>query len=199
RAKEDYFHFEKRVAEVQSLAHKARNVGECEAYEELTREKRRLFKKLERRFLHLYRTLARGLVEELHELGVSTLYLGYPYNIGQDKGSKYTVNAWSYRKLIDAIELKAQEYGMKVYEVVEYNTFRLCAYHNVEVRRKPRGVITCPLDHKLHSDLNALNILRQATGKVINAVKKPLSFIVDHNRIAPVKGVTLETSGTIAL
>ncbi|WP_240938827.1 transposase [Metallosphaera hakonensis] len=188
RAKEDYFHFEKRVAEVQSLADKARNVGEREAYEELTRGKRRLFKKLERRFLHLYRTLARGLVEELHKLGVSTLYLGYPYNISQDKGNKYAVNVWSYRKLIDAIELKAQEYGMKVYEVVEYNTSRLCAYHNVEVRRKPRGVITCPLNHKLHSDLNALNILKKATGKVINAVKKPLSFIVDHNRIAPVKG-----------
>ncbi|MFP3219601.1 MAG: zinc ribbon domain-containing protein [Candidatus Marsarchaeota archaeon] len=28
---------------------------------------------------------------------------------------------------MDAIELKAQEYGMKVYEVVEYNTSKYCA------------------------------------------------------------------------
>ncbi|MEM4000250.1 MAG: transposase, partial [Saccharolobus sp.] len=152
-------------------------------------EKRRLFEKLQRRFLHLYRALASGLIEELHKLGVSTIYLGYPYNISQDRGSKYTVNVWSYRKLIDAVEFKAQEYGMRVYEVVEYNTSRVCAYHNVEVRRKPRGVITCPFNHKLHSDLNgALNILRKAMGRVVNRVKRPLSFIVDHNGIAPVRG-----------
>ena len=136
----------------------------------------------------MYRTLASGLIKELHEHGVSTIYLGYPYNIGQDKGNKYTVNIWSYRKLMQAIELKAQEYGMKVYEVIEYNTSRLCAYHDVKVKRYPRGVVSCPLNHKLHSDLNgALNILKKM-GKIINNIRKPLSFIVDHNRIAPVKG-----------
>jgi len=97
---------------------------------------------------------------------------------------------WSYHKLINAIELKAQEYGIKVYEVIEYNTSKYCAYHNVEVKRNPRGVINCPLKHKLHSDLNgALNILKKATGKVLSSIKKPLSFIVEHNRVAPVKGV----------
>ncbi|MGC8948669.1 MAG: RNA-guided endonuclease TnpB family protein, partial [Thermoprotei archaeon] len=51
-----------------------------------------------------------------------------------------------------------------------------------------RGVVSCPFNHKLHSDLNgALNILRRA-GIVVTSVRKPLSFIVDHNRVAPVKG-----------
>ncbi|MFP3178851.1 MAG: hypothetical protein RXQ96_07770, partial [Thermocladium sp.] len=59
----------------------------------------------------------------------------------------------------------------------------------VEVTRDPRGVVNCPLGHKLHSDLNgALNILKKATGITISAIKKPLSFIVDHNRVAPIKG-----------
>ena len=125
-------------------------------------------------------------MKKLHELGVSTIYLGYPFNIAQEKGNKFTVNMWSYRKLIDTIELKAQEYGIKVYEVIEYNTSKYCAYHNVEVKRK---VINCPLKHKLHSDLNgALNILKKATGKILSSIKKPLSFIVEHNRVAPVKG-----------
>uniref|UniRef100_UPI000AD9FCA7 RNA-guided endonuclease InsQ/TnpB family protein n=1 Tax=Metallosphaera hakonensis TaxID=79601 RepID=UPI000AD9FCA7 len=189
RAKEDYFHFEKRIGEAQSLEDKAKNLGEDQASSESSREKRRLFGKLGRRFLHLYRTLAKGLVEELHKLGVSTIYLGYPYNISQDKGNKYTVNVWSYRKLIQAIEMKAQEYGMNVYEVVEYNTSRFCVYHGVEAKRGPRGVIRCPLNHKLHSDLNgALNILKKNTGRVVNVVKKPVSFLVLHNGIAPVKG-----------
>jgi len=189
RAKEDYFYFQKKIAEVQSQADKARNVDEYEAQEELNREKRRLFKKLTRRLLHLYRNLASHLLKRLHDQGVSTIYLGYPYNIAQDKGSKFTSNLWSYRKLINAIELKAQEYGMKVYEVVEYNTSRFCAYHDVEVKRHPRGVVSCPKGHKLHSDLNgALNILKKVVGVVVSTVKKPLSFLVLHNGVAPVKG-----------
>jgi len=44
------------------------------------------------------------------------------HNIARDRGNKFTVNMRSYHKLMDAIELKAHEYGMKVFEVVEYNT-----------------------------------------------------------------------------
>jgi len=189
RTKEDYFYFEKRIAQVQSLADRTGNQGEYEAYEELLKEKGRLHGKLTRRLLHLYRNFASHLVKELHEQGASTIYLGYPFNIARDKGNKFTVNMWSYRKLMDAIELKAQEYGMKVFEVVEYNTSRYCAYHGVEVERRPRGVVSCPAGHRMHSDLNgALNILKKAANVMVSTVKRPLSFIVDHNRVAPVKG-----------
>jgi transposase len=189
RTKEDYFYFEKRIAEVQSLADKIKNIGEHDAYLELLRERRRLFGKLQRRLLQLYRNFAFHLLETLHELGVKTIYLGYPFRIAQEKGNKFTSNMWSYRELTDAIELKAQEYGMKVYEVVEYNTSKYCAYHEVKVERQSRGVVSCPLGHKLHSDLNgALNILKKAINLVVSAIKKPLSFIVEHNRVAPVKG-----------
>jgi len=189
RAKEDYFYLQKKIAEEQSHADKARNLGEYEAQEELNREKRRLFKKLTRRLLHLYRNLASDLLKQLHDQGVSIIYLGYPYNIAQDKGNKFTVNMWLYRELMNIIELKAQEYGMKVYEVVEYNTSRYCAFHDVQASRNPRGVVSCPKGHKLHSDLNgALNILKKAVGIAISTVKKPLSFLVLHNGVAPVKG-----------
>jgi transposase len=191
RAKEDYFYFEKKIAEAQSLADKTKNLGEYKAYEELLKEKKRLHEKLKRRFRHLYRNLASHLIKELHELGVSTIYLGYPFEIAQEKGNKFTVNLWSYRKFMDTIELKAQEYGMKVFEVVEYNTSKYCAYHdNVEVERNPRGVVICPKGHRLHSDLNgALNILKKAVNVIVSKIKKPISFIVDHSRVAPVKGV----------
>jgi len=191
RAKEDYFYFEKKIAEVQSLADKTKNLGEYKAYEELLKEKKRLYGKLKRRFRHLYRNLASHLVKELHGLGVLTIYLGYPFDIAQEKGNKFTVNLWSYRKLMDTIELKAQEYGIKVFEVVEYDTSKYCAYHdNVEVERKHRGVVSCPIGHRLHSDLNgALNILKKAVNVIVSKVKKPISFVVDHNRVAPIKRV----------
>ena len=79
--------------------------------------------------------------------------------------------------IMNAIELKAQEYGMKVYEVVEYNTSKYCAYHDVQVSRNPRGVVSCPKGHKLHSYLNgALNILKKAVGIAISTVKKTVIF-----------------------
>jgi putative transposase len=124
-------------------------------------ERERIFLKLYRRLLHYYRTLAFHLAEYLWSLGVSTVYLGYPYFISQDKGNKFTVNIWSYDKLIDAIVNKLYEYGIKTFLVVEYNTSRFCAYHDVEVDRKTRGVVNCPFGYKLHSDVNgALNIMK---------------------------------------
>jgi putative transposase len=201
RTKEDYFYFMKRIAEIQSLRDILKDKLLDDAIDELNHEVRRLYGKLARRLLHLYRNFAKHLIEQLHELGVSTIYLGYPFNIAQDKGNKFTVNMWSYRKLMEIIELKAQEYGIRVFEVVEYNTSKYCAFHGVEVKRKPRGVVHCPKEHKLHSDLNgALNIMKRAIGKIPLTIKKPLSFIVGHNRVAPVKGeVTPKTPGKPAL
>ncbi len=188
RAKEDYFYMQRLISRIQSLRDTLKGKLLSDAIDELNHEMRRLYGKLKRRLLHLYRNLANHLVKTLHELGVSTIYLGYPFNIAQDKGNKFTSNMWSYRKLIEAIELKAQEYGMRVFIVIEYNTSRYCAYHNVEVKRQPRGVVHCPKGHKLHSDLNgALNIMKRAIEKIPLVIKKPLSFIIDHNQVAPIK------------
>jgi putative transposase len=188
RTKEDYFYFQRKIAEIQSLRDTLRDKLLSDAIDELNHEVRRLNGKLRRRLIHLYRNLASHLLRTLHELGVSTIYLGYPFNITQQKGSKFNTNMWSYRKLMEAIELKAQEYGIRVFEVIEYNTSKHCAYHNVEVKRKPRGVVSCPKGHKLHSDLNgALNIMKKAVGSIPLVIKKPLSFIVEHNRVAPIK------------
>jgi len=197
RAKEDFFYFQRRIAEIQSLRDALKDKLLDDAIDELNHEVRRLYGKLVRRLLHLYRNFAKHLIEKLHELGVSTIYLGYPLNIAQQKGNKFNTNMWAYRKLMEAIELKAQEYGIRVFIVIEYNTSRYCAYHGVKVKRQPRGVVHCPFGHKLHSDLNgALNIMKKATGKIPITIKKPLSFIIDHNQVAPAKrGVTPETSG----
>jgi putative transposase len=188
RAKEDYFYLQRLISRIQSLRDTLKDKLLADAVDELNREVRRLHGKLARRLLHLYRNFASHLLKQLHELGVSTIYLGYPFNIAQQKGNKFTVNMWTYRKLMEAIELKAQEYGIKVFVILEYNTSRYCAYHGIEVKRQPRGVAHCPKGHKLHSDLNgALNIMRRAIGKIPLVIKKPLSFIVDHNKVAPIK------------
>jgi putative transposase len=189
RAKEDFFYLTKKIAEAQSKADIARNSGDTEGFRRLDRRRRRLFRKLVGRVAHLYWNLANHLVRGLWELGVSKIYLGYPHDIAQERGNKLTANMWRYRELMDAIELKAQEYGIRVYEVVEYNTSNHCAVHGTKVARGPRGVVTCPLGHRLHSDLNgALNILRRGAGSMPTTLRRPLSFLVDHSGVAPAKG-----------
>jgi len=113
RTKEDYFYFMKRIAEIQSLRDSLKDKLLSDAIDELNHEVRRLYGKLMRRLLHLYRNFAKHLIEQLHELGVSTIYLGYPFNIAQQKGNKFTSNLWSYRKLMETIELKAQETALR--------------------------------------------------------------------------------------
>jgi len=167
---------------------KAKGMGESEAREALSGQKRRLFKRLTGGLLRLYHTLASHLLEELHGLGVSAIYTGYSLNIAQEEGNELAVNICSYRKPMDAVKSRAQEHGVKAFEVVEHDASEYCAYHGGEVKGGPRGVASCPLERKLHSDLNcALNILKKANAAV-SRVNKPLSFLVDHNGVAPVKG-----------
>ncbi|MFP3309080.1 MAG: transposase [Nitrososphaeria archaeon] len=189
RAKEDFFYLSRKIAKIESEADSARNAGDSEEFLRLNRKKQRLFRKLVGRVAHLYWNLVNHLVRGLWELGVSKIYLGYPHDIARERGNKLTSNMWRYRELMDAIELKAQEYGIRVYEVLEYNTSNHCAVHGTKVARGPRGVVTCPLGHRLHSDLNgALNILRRGAGSMPATLKGPLSFLVDHGGVAPVKG-----------
>ena len=41
-----------------------------------------------RRLLHLYRNFASHLIKKLWEKGVLIIYLGYPFNITQEKGKQ---------------------------------------------------------------------------------------------------------------
>ncbi|MGC9178406.1 MAG: zinc ribbon domain-containing protein, partial [Conexivisphaera sp.] len=111
----------------------------------------------------------------------------------------------AYRELMETIEAKAREYGIAVYEVYERGTSSHCAYQGAEVSRHPRGVVKCPVGHKLYSDLNgALNMLRRGSGVLVQGKGnlRPLSFIVDHsgvvpaNRIASTKGGNAQNPGT---
>jgi len=83
RAKEDYFYMQRMISRIQSLRDTLKDKLLADAIDELNREVRRLNGKLRRRLLHLYRNFASHLLKQLHELGVSTIYLGYPFNIAQ--------------------------------------------------------------------------------------------------------------------
>ncbi|MCI2414177.1 MAG: transposase, partial [Candidatus Aramenus sp.] len=64
---------------------------------EVLRERERLFSKIHLGFF-IYRTLASHLAKSLWSLGVSTVYLGYPYFIPRTRVTS-SLQIWSYRKL----------------------------------------------------------------------------------------------------
>ncbi|MCI2415573.1 MAG: hypothetical protein MPF33_10105 [Candidatus Aramenus sp.] len=77
----------------------------------------------------IYRTLASHLTKTLWSLGVSTVYLGYPNFISRNKGNKLTSNL-----VLSQVGAIVNEYGIIAFLVVEYNTSRLYAFHNVQER-----------------------------------------------------------------
>ncbi|MCI2415762.1 MAG: zinc ribbon domain-containing protein [Candidatus Aramenus sp.] len=84
---------------------------------------------------------------------------------------------------VGAIANKLHEHGVKTYLVIEYNTSRLCAFHNVKVDRNPRDVVNCPFGRKLHSDVSgALNIVKLGVKKIVNALA--LSFLFTSRGIS---------------
>ncbi|QKQ99202.1 transposase [Metallosphaera tengchongensis] len=87
-----YFYFQKTIAGIDRLKAEAEKVQEFDAREEALRERERVFKRLYRILLHHYRTLSSHSSKSLWQLGVSTVYLGYPYSISQDKGNMFASN-----------------------------------------------------------------------------------------------------------
>ncbi|MFP3204899.1 MAG: hypothetical protein RXS23_05670 [Metallosphaera yellowstonensis] len=53
--------------------------------------------RMTKRPLHPYRNFTSHLVETLHELGMSTIYLGYPLNVARDNCNKcMSQQSWDF-------------------------------------------------------------------------------------------------------
>jgi len=81
-------------------------------------------------------TQVRRVVEWLYNIGVSTIYVGYPKYIAQQKGNFNVSNVWSYGYVIERLTEVAEEYGMKVEEVDESYTSSTCPIHGDSCGKK---------------------------------------------------------------
>jgi putative transposase len=82
--------------------------------------------------------------------------------------------------------------GIPVFAVSEDGTSKECAYHGCEVKRSPRGLVTCPHGHTLHADVNgglgimlrglkALGIKAELPERI-----KVLSFLATPSGVKPI-------------
>jgi putative transposase len=158
--KADYFYFERRIAEVDKALS---DPGMEEADRAvLWEERRRLYGKRRRRRDQTFANTAAHLARVCLELGVSTVFIGYPWGISQEKPGKGNTNMWSQRKLMLRLATTLENHGIATFAVREDGTSKTCAYHGCEVQRGPRGLVRCPHGHTLHADVNAaLNILKR--------------------------------------
>jgi len=107
----------------------------------------------------------RRVVERLYNIGVSTIYVGYPKYIAQQKGNFNVSNVWSYGYVIERLTEVAEEYGMKVEEVDEAYTSTTCPVHGDSCgKRIVRGLFKCfKLNKVFNADVvGAFNILRKS-------------------------------------
>jgi len=107
-------------------------------------------------------TWVRMLIERLHGIGVSTIYVGYPKNIAQENGNFNTVQVWSYGYLLRRLSDVSEEYGISIIFVDEMHTSSSCPVHGYGCgKRISRGLFKCTrLNKVFNADIvGAYNIL----------------------------------------
>jgi putative transposase len=86
-----------------------------------------------------------------------------------------------------------RETGIAAFTVSEDNTSKECAYRRVEGRRKPRGLVTCPYGHTMHSDINeGLNVMARGLEALGIEARLPeqirvLSFLATPRGVKPIE------------
>jgi len=187
--KSDYYYFEKKIAAIDSALSKLEEVDR----NALAEERRRLFEKRRKRRDQIFANIASHLARFAREHSIGAVFIGYPWNISQKKGNKGNTNLWGYGKLVIRLALTLENYGIAAFAVNEDNTSKKCAYHNIDIKREPRGLIRCPHGHTIHSDVNAaLNIMLRGLRLLGIEAELPkhikvLSFLATPSKTIPIK------------
>jgi putative transposase len=104
----------------------------------------RMYSRWRKQVKHYIDAKVREAVEWLYGVGVSTVKVGYPKNIAQEKGNFDNVHVWTYRYLLKRIEEVAGEYGISVIYVDESYTSSRCPWHGDGCGiRISRGLFKC--------------------------------------------------------
>jgi len=152
-------------------------------------------------------TQVRRLIEQLHEIRVSTVYVGYPKNIAQENGDFNTVQVWSYSYLLRRLSEVSGEYGITVIFIDEAYTSSTCPVHGHGCgKRISRGLFKCTrLSKVFNADIvGAYNILVKASTITpspllgIGVIGRRPSPGLNKTDVAP-NLPTLTRAGTLAL
>jgi putative transposase len=136
------YYWKRRIAEYQSTLNKYGLKA--------SKRLRRMYSKWRRQIRHYIDAKVRETVEWLHDVGVSTIKVGYPRGIAQENCDFDNVNVWTYGLLLRRISEVAEEYGIKVIYVDERGTSSRCPLHGDGCGvRIYRGLFKCTTMNKV--------------------------------------------------
>jgi putative transposase len=189
--KSDYY-FERRITRIDRALSDAGMEEADRAV--LAEERRRLFEKRRRRRDQAFANAASHAGNEAVERGIGVVFIGYPWYISHEKPGKGNTNMWGQRKLLLRLATTLENKGVAAFAVSEDGTSRECAYHKVEARRSPRGLVTCPHGHTLHADVNGgLNVMARGLEALGIEAELPKQIRV-LSFLATPGGVTITTA-----
>jgi putative transposase len=165
-----WWYWTKRIAKYQS---QLKRVNDRHTSEQL----RRLYRIRQRRFRHAVNAMARNMVEDLYELGVSRIVVGKLRHIRDNNGynghrtNSMIHNFWSFQYITQRIRDVAEEYGIMVKEVSEYRTSSICPICGSENTTCKGRLFKC-LDCGLEGHRDAAGVLNIGSrqGENINGV-----------------------------
>jgi len=137
---------------------------------------RHMHAKWRRQIRHYIDAKVREAAEWLHNVGVSTVKVGYPKGIAKENGNFDNVHVWTYGLLLRRVREVAEEYGIKVIYVDEAGTSTRFPLHGDGCGiRVYRGLLRCTqLNEIFNADIAAAyNILKTQVTEGVNNPRAP--------------------------
>jgi len=193
----DWWYWTKKIAEEKSRLAEVNEV-------KTSKRMKSLFRMRQRRFRHAVNAMIKQIVGDAYTLGVSKIMLGKLKGIRNNnhngKANAMINNFWSFNHIIRRFREKAEECGIKIVEVSEYNTSSRCPKcHSENITTKGR-LFKC-LNCGLEANRDAIGVLNigylQGEGSVNGVVAHPLLLTWDGMRWKPKRAVNTRPMNTL--
>ena len=148
---------------------------------------RRLYRKRTRRRDHAQAALCRGLIEQLYDEGVATVYIGGLTDVLETHWSvetnAKTHNFWAFRQFTERLACTAEEYGISVEVRSEAWTSQECPRcGSTDRTTRHRDTLTCPCGFEGHTDLTASKtFLERQAAQAVRPMARPVRLKWDDH------------------
>jgi len=192
----DWWYWTKRIAREQS---KLAKVNKAKTSKRL----KKMYRIRQRRLRHAVNSMIKTIVEYASRSGISKIVLGDLGGVREDKhNSKVNAminNFWSFDYTLKKFREKAEEHGIEVVEINEYNTSTICPKCRSDHTYKHKRLFTC-LNCGFEAHRDAVGVINMGTlfrGMPIEVVAHPLLLLWDGMKWEPKRAMNNQPMSTL--
>jgi len=156
---EDWWHWTIRIAEEQSTLSKVNKANR-------SRKLKKMYRIRHRRFRHAVNSMIKTIAEYASRSGISKIFLGDLEGVRENKhNSKVNAminNFWSFDYTVKRFREKAEEHGIEVVEINEYNTSTICPKCRSDHTYKHKRLFKC-LNCGFEAHRDAVGVINMGT------------------------------------